>query len=52
MCEEEFLDNQKNWFEPKQASMNDFFWKCQKWMKEVMKHAEQVEESQNYSQFD
>ncbi len=44
MTEEEFLDNQKNWFEPKNKSMNDFFWKCEGWMKEVMKRSEQAEE--------
>lgn len=37
MSEEEFLGNQAQYFEPKQASMTDFFWKCEHWMKEVMK---------------
>lgn len=44
MTEEEFLDYQRNWFEPKNESMNDFFWKCEGWMKEVMKCSEQAEE--------
>lgn len=45
MSEEEFTENQKNWFEPRQASTIDFFWKCEKWMKDVMVCTEQAEES-------
>lgn len=44
MSEEEFLDNQNNWFDLKNKSINDFFWKCEEWMKEVMKCSEQAEE--------
>lgn len=44
MSEEEFLDNQKNWFDPKNKPINDFFWKCEEWMKDVMKRSEQAEE--------
>ncbi|KAL7841314.1 hypothetical protein SRHO_G00250050 [Serrasalmus rhombeus] len=44
MSEEEFLENQTKYFEPKQASMNDFFWRCENWMSEVMKRTEQAKE--------
>ena len=46
MSEEEFLENQAQYFEPKQASMTDFFWKCESWMKDVMKRAEQAKEQE------
>jgi len=44
LSDEEFLDDQKNWFDLKNKSINVFFWKCEKWMKEVMKGCEQAEE--------
>ncbi|XP_051982273.1 cysteine--tRNA ligase-like [Xyrauchen texanus] len=44
MSDEEFLDDQRNWFDLKNKSINDFFWKCEEWMKEVMKRSEQAEE--------
>lgn len=46
MSEEEFLENQTQYFEPKQASMTEFFWKCEHWMKEVMERAEQAKEQE------
>lgn len=44
MNEEEFVGDQRNWFDPKNKSMDDFFWKCEDWMEEVLKRVEQSEE--------
>lgn len=44
MTEEEFVDDQRSWFDPKIESMDDFFWKGEEWMKDVLKRAEQAEE--------
>lgn len=44
MTEEEFADNQKNWYKPKNGLMHGFFWKCEEWMKEVMTRSQQTEE--------
>ena len=43
MDEDEYSDNQQNWFDPKDKLMDDFFWKCEEWMKEVMKRSVQAE---------
>ena len=42
--EEEFEVDQRCWFDPKNQAMNDFFWKCEEWMKGVMKRTEQAEQ--------
>ena len=44
MDEDEFLENQKNCFNPKHKSTNDVFWKCEDWMKDAMKHSVLAEE--------
>ena len=40
--EDEFQDDQKTWFDPKNEAINAFFWKGEEWMKDVMKHCEQA----------
>ena len=44
MDEEEFVDDQRSWFDQKNKLMDDFFWKCEQWMKDVLTRAEQAEE--------
>lgn len=44
MSEHEFADDQKTWFEPKNKCINDLFWKCEDWMKNVLAKAEQAAE--------
>lgn len=52
MSEEEFLEDQNSWFDPKNKSLNDFFWKCEGWMNEVMKLSEQNREDDTRKQAD
>ena len=42
MTEDEFLDDQKTWFDPKNEANNTFFWESEEWMKDVMKRSEQA----------
>lgn len=42
--EEEFEVDQRSWFDPKNQAMTDFFWKCEEWMKGVMKRTEQAKQ--------
>lgn len=44
MEEEEFVDDQTSWSDPINKSMDMFFWKCEEWMKEVLRRAEHAEE--------
>lgn len=44
MVEKEYVNDQKSWFDPKNDLMDDFFWSCEGWMKDVLKHAERAEE--------
>lgn len=44
MDEVDFMDDQRSWFDPKIKLMDDFFWKCEEWMKDVSKRVEQAEE--------
>ena len=44
MDEEDFMLDQRDWFDPKQKVMDDFFWRCEEWMKDVLKRAVQAEE--------
>ncbi|XP_019740013.1 putative E3 ubiquitin-protein ligase RF298 [Hippocampus comes] len=43
MTKEEFRNNQIRWFYPKNKVMNNFFWKCEEWMKEVRKRSEKAD---------
>lgn len=44
MDEKEFVDDQRSWFDQKNKLMDDFFWKCEQWMKDVLTRVEQAEE--------
>ena len=43
MSEEDYEEDQKN-FQPKIKTLNEFFWKCEEWMKDVAKRTEQAEQ--------
>lgn len=38
MEEQDYVEDQKTWFEPKNKYINDYFWKCESWMKAVLMH--------------
>lgn len=44
MSEEEILEDQKNWFDSKNKTVNEFYWKCEGWMRDVLKRAVDAEE--------
>ncbi|XP_016523109.1 uncharacterized protein LOC107835283, partial [Poecilia formosa] len=44
MDDDEYMKDQKDWFRPKHNDMDDFFWRCEGWMKDVLNRAEQAEE--------
>lgn len=46
--EEEYAEDQKSWFGPKNDLMDDFFWGCEGWMKDVLTRAEQAEECEGH----
>ncbi|CAL9708738.1 unnamed protein product [Knipowitschia caucasica] len=37
MDEEEYVDDQNKWFEPKNKYLHDYFWRCENWMINVLK---------------
>lgn len=45
MVEEDYVEDQRRWFEPKNKHINDYFWKCENWMKNVLKHVEQTDQT-------
>lgn len=42
MGEQDYEEDQRIWFEPKNKHMTDYFWKCEQWMKNVLAKVEQA----------
>lgn len=43
MSGEEYLEDQRNAFKPKNKPVGNFLWKSETWMQDVLKRAEQAE---------